>query len=131
MVRFYIFFFFFFKQKTAYEIPLCDWSSDVCSSDLQPLALQPREIHTLPYLDLVEPWTSAIDAAPPARRLRSLDKHRRWLERRCRLRIDLLENLSEVMDAFESLARFLHARWRDRDRGSILDNPRTLRFHRH
>src|SRR5213080_5150013 len=29
-----MFFFFFFKQKTAYEIPLCDWSSDVCSSDL-------------------------------------------------------------------------------------------------
>src|SRR5213080_5380679 len=26
--------FFFFKLKTAYEIPLCDWSSDVCSSDL-------------------------------------------------------------------------------------------------
>ena len=25
---------FFFKQKTAYEIRLCDWSSDVCSSDL-------------------------------------------------------------------------------------------------
>src|SRR5213080_5545713 len=30
-------FFFFFKQKTAYEIPLCDWSSDVCSSDLEAL----------------------------------------------------------------------------------------------
>ena len=29
------FFFFFFKQKTAYEIYQCDWSSDVCSSDLQ------------------------------------------------------------------------------------------------
>ena len=28
------FFFFFFKQKTAYEIYQCDWSSDVCSSDL-------------------------------------------------------------------------------------------------
>src|SRR5213080_2741209 len=26
--------FFFFKQKPAYELPLCDWSSDVCSSDL-------------------------------------------------------------------------------------------------
>ena len=26
--------FFFFKQKTAYEILTCDWSSDVCSSDL-------------------------------------------------------------------------------------------------
>ena len=25
---------FFFKQKTAYEIRNCDWSSDVCSSDL-------------------------------------------------------------------------------------------------
>src|SRR5213080_5002636 len=29
-----LFEFFFFMQKTAYEIPLCDWSSDVCSSDL-------------------------------------------------------------------------------------------------
>ena len=27
--------FFFFKQKTAYEIYQCDWSSDVCSSDLK------------------------------------------------------------------------------------------------
>ena len=26
--------FFFFKQKTAYEVKECDWSSDVCSSDL-------------------------------------------------------------------------------------------------
>jgi len=30
----FLFFFFFFKQKTAYEIPKRDWSSDVCSSDL-------------------------------------------------------------------------------------------------
>ena len=30
------FLFFFFKQKTAYEIYQCDWSSDVCSSDLTP-----------------------------------------------------------------------------------------------
>src|SRR5216117_4288745 len=28
-------FFFFFKQKTAYEIRKGDWSSDVCSSDLE------------------------------------------------------------------------------------------------
>src|SRR3546814_11677751 len=27
--------FFFFKQKTAYEIRISDWSSDVCSSDLK------------------------------------------------------------------------------------------------
>src|SRR3546814_12286228 len=29
--------FFCFKQKTAYEMRISDWSSDVCSSDLQPL----------------------------------------------------------------------------------------------
>ena len=34
------FFFFFFKQKTAYEIKECDWSSDVCSSDLDGLKCQ-------------------------------------------------------------------------------------------
>src|SRR5881296_2876998 len=34
MFYFFFFFFFFFKQKTAYEVLLCDWSSDVCSSDL-------------------------------------------------------------------------------------------------
>src|SRR3546814_7026552 len=28
--------FFFFKQKTAYEMRISDWSSDVCSSDLLP-----------------------------------------------------------------------------------------------
>src|SRR3546814_8457967 len=27
-------FFFFFKQKTAYEMRISDWSSDACSSDL-------------------------------------------------------------------------------------------------
>src|SRR3546814_2669947 len=27
--------FFFFKQKTAYEVRISDWSSDVCSSDLR------------------------------------------------------------------------------------------------
>src|SRR3546814_4496716 len=29
-----MFLFFFFKQKTAYEMRISDWSSDVCSSDL-------------------------------------------------------------------------------------------------
>src|SRR3546814_10207601 len=29
-----LFLFFFFKQKTAYEVRISDWSSDVCSSDL-------------------------------------------------------------------------------------------------
>src|SRR3546814_202 len=33
-------FFFFFKQKTAYEMRISDWSSDVCSSDLDDLGQQ-------------------------------------------------------------------------------------------
>ena len=43
-------FFFFFKQKTAYEIYQCDWSSDVCSSDLL-IVLYP-ESDTLKNVDL-------------------------------------------------------------------------------
>src|SRR3546814_7650972 len=37
--------FFFFKQKTAYEMRISDWSSDVCSSDLLGLILvKPQQI---------------------------------------------------------------------------------------
>src|SRR3546814_3221251 len=34
--------FFFFKQKTAYEMRISDWSSDVCSSDLYSWATTAR-----------------------------------------------------------------------------------------
>src|SRR3546814_2120066 len=34
--------FFFFKQKTAYEMRISDWSSDVCSSDLAWLWVMPN-----------------------------------------------------------------------------------------
>src|SRR3546814_2175319 len=35
MWLFYDLYVFFFKQKTAYEMRISDWSSDVCSSDLR------------------------------------------------------------------------------------------------
>src|SRR3546814_2353455 len=35
-----LFFVFFFKQKTAYEMRISDWSSDVCSSDLHAVPQQ-------------------------------------------------------------------------------------------
>src|SRR3546814_10158490 len=35
--------FFFFKQKTAYEMRISDWSSDVCSSDLSARARLPEK----------------------------------------------------------------------------------------
>src|SRR3546814_7178564 len=36
--------FFFFKQKTAYEMRISDWSSDVCSSDLHRTAVVPSAV---------------------------------------------------------------------------------------
>src|SRR3546814_18697068 len=39
-------YFFFFKQKTAYEMRISDWSSDVCSSDLH--GQQDEAEHELP-----------------------------------------------------------------------------------
>src|SRR3546814_6184067 len=36
--------FFFFKQKTAYEMRISDWSSDVCSSDLFGAQLERRNV---------------------------------------------------------------------------------------
>src|SRR3546814_6684271 len=40
------FMFFFFKQKTAYEMRISNWSSDVCSSDLcpQPVYIERRSV---------------------------------------------------------------------------------------
>src|SRR3546814_4429869 len=37
--------FFFFKQKTAYEMRISDWSSDVCSSDLVERVVVARRRH--------------------------------------------------------------------------------------
>lgn len=96
------------------------------------LALQPREIYTLPYLDLTEsssPFTGG--GLPPGPALKSLDKHRRWLEHRGRLRIETLQDLGDVLAAFETLTEFLHARWQGQGAGSALDSPRVRRFHRH
>src|SRR3546814_4448022 len=42
-------FFFFFKQKTAYEMRISDWSSDVCSSDLHAVALEAERLHRLEH----------------------------------------------------------------------------------
>src|SRR3546814_2618271 len=47
-------FFFFFKQKTAYEMRISDWSSDVCSSDLLD---RPRGRH--PHLRSLDPPAAA------------------------------------------------------------------------
>src|SRR3546814_1390963 len=46
--------FFFFKQKTAYEMRISDWSSDVCSSDLEEArgqATRPLDVIEGPLMD--------------------------------------------------------------------------------
>src|SRR3546814_10494062 len=60
-------FFFFFKQKTAYEMRISDWSSDVCSSDLLlkanpslDLLADPRVLIAKP---LLEAFGKRLDAA--------------------------------------------------------------------
>src|SRR3546814_17843401 len=40
-------YFFFFKQKTAYEMRISDWSSDVCSSDLLARQARASAVHSL------------------------------------------------------------------------------------
>src|SRR3546814_19048081 len=45
--------FFFFKQKTAYEMRISDWSSDVCSSDLGAPRIEFNHAKALGVLDPV------------------------------------------------------------------------------
>jgi CelD/BcsL family acetyltransferase involved in cellulose biosynthesis len=94
------------------------------------LAMQTREMHVLPYLKLAgsDARVNVRTAACPDA---SVAKHRRWLERRGRLRVEVLEEPADVMAAFDSLTAFLHARWSRAEGGSVLDNPRVQRFHRH
>src|SRR3546814_11255337 len=66
---FSLFGFFFFKQKTAYEMRISDWSSDVCSSDLYFSEIPDRrQIHVGAVG--VSPSSSEVDAdtlsTPPA-----------------------------------------------------------------
>src|SRR3546814_12429531 len=55
---------FFFKQKTAYELRISDWSSDVCSSDLGVRDLQRR------HRDAVAVGQRLLGRSAPARRRR-------------------------------------------------------------
>src|SRR3546814_2671830 len=62
--------FFFFKQKTAYEMRISDWSSDVCSSDLQ---ADRRDARLVVERDLVD----TVDDAGAAQHGVLAARHRR------------------------------------------------------
>src|SRR3546814_6322709 len=52
-----LFHFFFFKQKTAYEMRISDWSSDVCSSDLPRIATSYGQTETVGSVTFTAPDT--------------------------------------------------------------------------
>src|SRR3546814_6937780 len=60
--------FFFFKQKTAYEMRISDWSSDVCSSDLRPQEpqstrpLQHRDERTIRHPSILAPTNPPVES---------------------------------------------------------------------
>src|ERR1044072_9831818 len=72
---FFLFFFFFFKQKTAYEVYQCDWSSDECSSDLAPGAGRrgAGAAHRRSGVEAARQGRAAAGGQSRARRPRSLD----------------------------------------------------------
>src|SRR3546814_2686671 len=70
-------YFFFFKQKTAYEMRISDWSSDVCSSDLRhQLGRGSHRAHHLVELILAVavPERELRQVAPGERRLLAGDR---------------------------------------------------------
>src|SRR3546814_10256533 len=56
---------FFFKQKTAYEMRISDWSSDVCSSDLRQVLDVRRQLVAHPGLHGVDAAAGLFDGMVP------------------------------------------------------------------
>src|SRR3546814_5301659 len=69
---------FFFKQKTAYEMRISDWSSDVCSSDLQfALCLPGFEQATQPFAIVADQGLGHALRESLARSLQLPEQHSR------------------------------------------------------
>src|SRR3546814_4367008 len=108
--------FFFFKQKTAYEMRISDWSSDVCSSDLVPEKAGPVMGQLIALTRSMIDKSRAVEA-----QMRESQKHTKLLKKnlehaRKAAEQDHLTGLPNRR-AFESTLR--EAAVRARDKGKI------------
>src|SRR3546814_17470293 len=105
------FIFFFFKQKTAYEMRISDWSSDVCSSDLPPrirgpVARHPAAASNRVHMAQRPRQKSAKKSGPASRSPRGRRRRGRSEERRvgkecvstCRSRWSLYHKQKKLAD---------------------------------
>src|SRR3546814_3990094 len=100
---------FFFKQKTAYEMRISDWSSDVCSSDLRKAIRSPEAAfnyqRTVQPLPRIGPYQERLDALLEENEARG---------RRDRLRMTRIHDLlaREGFEGSYDAVRRYAARWR-------------------
>src|SRR3546814_669121 len=113
--------FFFFKQKTAYEMRISDWSSDVCSSDLK--TLSGSFVVRNPYLEKLlvakakngeQTWNSILEKGGSVQHLEFLTQEekdvfktsfeidQRWI-------LELAGDRSPFIDQAQSLNLFIPA----------------------
>src|SRR3546814_7416692 len=94
-------FFFFFKQKTAYEMRISDWSSDVCSSDLLGVCSGLCELWVSPWVGRRQ-FVTRITDQPFAR-------GRACIRRDARARMLVAERSEEHTSELQSLMRISYA----------------------
>src|SRR3546814_8775963 len=93
----YVCFFFFFKQKTAYEMRISDWSSDVCSSDLAARyagLVEDRALADSIFNAISDGWQRTHDSLLDATGQRRLLEHSPSLDASIRLRLPYIEPLN-------------------------------------
>src|SRR3546814_4938767 len=118
------YFFFFFKQKTAYEMRISDWSSDVCSSDLHvPLSLEAQlEARALMMStnNILSPANGEPIIVPTQDVVLGLYYMTRMLENRKGEGM-VFANVAEVKRAYDNRVVELHAKVKVRLKETVFD----------
>src|SRR3546814_13484098 len=105
---------FFFKQKTAYEMRISDWSSDVCSSDLAAGLAGIGIADDLDGLDQLRSAPRCLErecieesrAEPPQRRIATSRRDKRIFARQLGQRIDLRFGCDQSLPSYPFFVQF-------------------------